>query len=111
MYSSGAGIALGLIVRHFLGLSVEAEAVSIDPVIPPELDGLRVQTTLLGAPVEVHYKIRGAGCGVKAIVVNDEKLPFTTRANPHRRGAALIEKKALARKLSGKANLLSVELG
>jgi hypothetical protein len=44
VYSSGPGIALGLIVRHFLGLSSEADALSIDPVIPPELDGLRVQT-------------------------------------------------------------------
>ena len=59
VYSSGAGIALGLIVRHFLGLSTEAAAVSIDPVIPPELDGLRVQTALLGRPIEVQYRVRG----------------------------------------------------
>ena len=95
VYSSGAGIALGLIVRHFLGLSSEATAVSIDPVIPPELDGLRVQTALLDRPIEVHYRVRGSGCGVTSIAVNGEALPYTTRANPHRRGAALVANSAL----------------
>src|SRR5262249_31366628 len=37
VYSSGAGIALGLIVRRFLGLSCEATDLSIDPVIPSAL--------------------------------------------------------------------------
>jgi CRISPR-associated protein Csx3 len=111
VYSSGAGIALGLIVRHFLGLNVEAQAVSIDPVMPPELDGLRVQTTLLGAPVEVQYRVQGSGCGVTSIAVNGQTLPFNTRANRHRRGAAVIDKKALARSLSNEANAMTITVG
>ncbi len=111
VYSSGAGIALGLIVRHFLGLSSEATAVSIDPVIPPELDGLRVQTALLDRPIEVHYRVRGSGCGVTAIAVNGEALPYTTRANPHRRGAALVANSALLPRLSANGNVLAIDLG
>jgi cellobiose phosphorylase len=111
VYSSGAGIALGLIVRHFLGLTSEAAAVSIDPVIPPELDGLRVQTALLGRPIEVRYSVRGSGCGVASIVVNGEAMPFITRANPHRRGAAVVANSALMRRLSAKGNVLTVEVG
>ena len=111
VYSSGAGIALGLIVRHFLGLSSEAAAVSIDPVIPPELDGLRVQTALLGRPIEVHYRVRGSGCGVTSIVVNGEAMPYNTRANPHRRGAALVANSALMRRLSAKGNVLAIDVG
>src|SRR5262249_44386181 len=38
VYSSGAGIALGLIMRRLFGLSVEADVLSIDPVIPAALD-------------------------------------------------------------------------
>ncbi len=41
VYSSGAGIAVGLIIRRLFGLSVEAEALRIDPVIPTALDGWR----------------------------------------------------------------------
>jgi cellobiose phosphorylase len=85
VYSSGAGIAFGLIVRRFLGLSVEATALSIDPVIPSALDGLKVATSLLGHSVEIHYRIGKAGCGVDAIVLNDESLALTFRPNPHRR--------------------------
>jgi cellobiose phosphorylase len=111
VYSSGPGIALGLIVRHLLGLSSEAGAVSIDPVMPPDLDGLRVQTALLGRSIEVEYRVRGSGCGVTSIVVNGEALPYTLRANPHRRGAALVANGALMRKLAAKDNVLTVEVG
>ena len=111
VYSSGAGIALGLIMRHFLGLSSEADAVSIDPVIPPELDGLRVQTELLGRAVEVRYRARGTGCGVTSVDLNGEAVRFSTRANPHRRGAAVVGSSALLHKMSAEGNVMSIELG
>jgi len=110
VYSSGAGIALGLIVRHLLGLSSEAAAVRIDPVLPPELDGLRMQTHLLGHPIEVRYRARGRGHGVTSIVLNGEPVPYTTRANPHRRGAAVVAHGALMRRLSAEGNVLAIEL-
>jgi CRISPR-associated protein Csx3 len=110
VYSSGSGIALALIMRHFLGLSNEAGAVSIDPVMPPELDGLRVQTALLGRPIEARYRARRRGCGVTSIVLNGEPVPFTARANPHRRGAAVVAHEALRRKLSAEGNVLAIEL-
>jgi len=110
VYSSGPGIALGLIVRHFLGLSSEAADVIIDPVIPAELDGLRVQTALLGRPVELCYRVRARGCGVASIAVNGQALAYTTRANPHRRGAAVVANGALARGLSERSNTLAIEL-
>ncbi len=111
VYSSGPGIALGLIVRHFLGLSTEAAGVSFDPVMPPELDGLRVQTSLLGRPIEVRYRVRGSGCGVTSIVANGEAMPYTTRANPHRRGAAVVANSALMPRLSATSSSLVIELG
>jgi cellobiose phosphorylase len=111
VYSSGAGIALALVMRHFLGLSSEADAVSIDPVIPPELDGLRVQTELLGRAVEVRYRARGNGCGVTSVELNGEAVRFTNRANPHRRGAAVVANSALLHKMSAEGNVLSIDLG
>ena len=111
VYSSGPGIALGLIVRHFLGLSSEAVAVSVDPVMPPELDGLRVRTTLLGRSIEVTYRVRGRGCGVTSIALNGEAVPYLRRANPHRPGAALVANSVLMSKLAAKDNVLVVELG
>ncbi len=111
VYSSGAGIALGLIVRRFLGLTCEANTLCVDPVIPPALDGLRVQVTLMDRPFEVLYRVGPAGCGVDAIALNGQRLPFTTEANPHRRGAALVERSVMLQRLVCGPNRLQVEIG
>lgn len=111
VYSSGAGIALGLILRRFLGVSVEWDRLSLDPVIPPELDGMRVDTQLFGRPLQLHYAIRGAGAGVRGLSLNGQPLAFSSAANPHRRGAALVERSLLADRLLEQGNVLQIELG
>jgi cellobiose phosphorylase len=110
IYSSGAGIALGLIVRHFLGLRAEHDVLYIDPVIARPLDGLRVQTSVFGRAIEIRYRIRSAGCGVMAIALNDRPLSFRPAPNPHRRGAAIVPKTALIGSLTGRSDVLTVDL-
>ena len=111
VYSSGAGIALGLTLRRFLGLSCEARELRVDPVMPPALDGLRVSTTLRGRPMEVRYTVGSAGCGVTQVSLNDQPLSLTHEANPHRRGAALVSLAAILQHLRDQQNVLSVSLG
>jgi cellobiose phosphorylase len=111
VYSSGAGIALGLIVRRFLGLSPEASALGVDPVIPPALDGLRVTTTLLGRPIEVNYSVAARGCGVSAIKLNGRKLAFERAGNPYREGAARVPIKTVTDALQVKRNRIEITVG
>jgi cellobiose phosphorylase len=111
VYSSGAGIALGLIFRYLLGLSREAARLRVDPVIPPSLDGLRVTTNLQGHTVELRYDIKGRGCGVNAVLVNGANLPFERAANPHRPGAALISMSAVLERLTAGHNLIQIAIG
>lgn len=111
VYSSGAGIALGLIVRRFLGLTCDADTLCIDPVMPPALDGLRARVNFMERPFEVLYRIGPAGCGVDAIVVNGQRVSFTTDANPHRRGAAIVARSAVLERLVPGSNQLEVEIG
>jgi cellobiose phosphorylase len=111
VYSSGAGIALSLIVRRFLGLNYEANTLRLDPVIPQALDGLRVETTLRGQPLEVRYRIGSAGCGVVEVSLNDKPLSFTLESNPHRRGAALIALPAVLEQLRAQQNVLAIRIG
>jgi cellobiose phosphorylase len=111
VYSSGAGIALSLIVRRFLGLNPEAAVVRLDPVIPAALDGLKVQTTLLGKPIEVVYRIHAQGCGVNQVNLNGTNLTFDTAANPYRRGAALIPRTKVLGHLQDGGNVLTLDLG
>ena len=111
VYSSGAGIALSLIVRRFLGLNYEANSLRLDPVIPQALDGLRVETTFRGQPLEVRYRIGSAGCGVVEVSLNDKPLSFTLEANPHRRGAALVALPAVLELLQAQQNVLAIRIG
>jgi len=90
VYSSGAGILFGLVVRHLFGLRLEAEALLIDPVLPAALDGMRVGATLLGHDLEIVYRVRGTGCGVRSLQLDGRPLAFDVEPNPYRRGAARV---------------------
>jgi cellobiose phosphorylase len=111
VYSSGAGIALGLIIRRFLGLSCEAQVLRVDPVIPSALDGLRVATTLRGRAIEIHYRVAGSGCGVNEIALNGNSLSFSREPNPHRRGAACVSMAAVLAQLTVGGNMLRIDIG
>jgi 1,2-beta-oligoglucan phosphorylase len=111
VYSSGAGIAVGLVMRRLLGLNYEAEALLIDPVMPPELDGLQVETQLLDRPFKLHYRIGSAGCGVNAVTLNDHSLPFASSSNRYRRGGALISWAQIRERLDSQHNVLRIEIG
>jgi cellobiose phosphorylase len=90
VYSSGAGIMLSLVVRHLLGLRLEADALLVDPVLPVALDGMRISAALLGREVEIVYRVRGSGFGVSALQLDGVSLSFSEEANPYRRGAARV---------------------
>jgi cellobiose phosphorylase len=112
VYSSGAGILYGLVVGHLFGLRLEADALLVDPVLPPALDGLRVQVTLLGQPLEIVYRVRGSGHGVETLQLDGRALAFETDANPYRRGAARVALGALAAVRPGEsARQLVVDVG
>jgi len=91
-------------------LSCEATVLRVDPVIPSALDGLRVEMTLRGRPVQVSYQVGKSGCGVTQVSLNGQTLPFTTEANPHRRGAALVELQAVLKHLQPQQNALAVHV-
>ena len=111
VYSSGAGIALGLIVRRFLGLDVESRHLNLDPVMPAELDGLRVHTRLLQRQIEITYAIGGGGSGVTEVVLNGRALPFVRAANPHRAGAARVDRTDFESALADDENRLLLRIG
>jgi cellobiose phosphorylase len=111
VYSSGAGIGLGLIVRRFLGLSIEARDVTFDPVIPAGLNGLQVRLSLFGKPVTLSYEIGGAGHGVSAVTVNGQAVAISHDANPYRTGAARVERALLVGKLDRADNTIQIKVG
>ncbi|HKW82155.1 MAG TPA: hypothetical protein VJN68_00265 [Burkholderiaceae bacterium] len=112
VYSSGAGILFGLVVRHLFGLRLEADALLIDPVLPASLDAMRVSVTLLGHDLEIVYRVRGAGCGVNSLQLDGRPLAFDQEPNPYRRGAARLPLQDLSAALtSARRRRLEVDVG
>jgi CRISPR-associated protein Csx3 len=111
VYSSGAGIALSLILRRFLGIEPRDQSLRLDPVIPQALDGLTASLTLWGKACRVRYRIGPAGCGVKAVRASGRALRFEREANAHRPGGVLIARDQVSSS-SGSAEIaLEIELG
>ena len=107
IYSSGPGIALGLVISHLLGLRLTHDALVVDPVMPPLLDGLQVQVQLADLRFELVYRVGPRGHGVDR--VRDEaghELAATRRPHAYRMGAL-----ALARPAPGSVCRWTVELG
>ncbi|MGD9072630.1 MAG: hypothetical protein PVI69_12760, partial [Desulfobacterales bacterium] len=111
VYSSGPGIWTRLMLQSFLGLHWERSALTIDPVIPKGLNGLRVEMKLDGIPFDVTYHIEGTGCGTKVVRLNGGELSFKRDENPYRIGAARVPMAAARERLTTGANRLVVDLG
>ena len=107
IYSSGPGIALGLVIGSLLGLRLEHDALVVDPVMPAALDGLRVQLQLADLHFELTYRVGPQGHGVAQVLdETGQPLPATRRAHAYRTGAL-----ALARPAAGGVHRWTVELG
>jgi CRISPR-associated protein Csx3 len=90
VYSSGPGIAMSLIVTGLLGVRREGGALVVDPVIAPELSGLRAEVPVMGRRVNVEYHVDRHGYSPQALVLNGRRLAFDRVENPYRPGGAAI---------------------
>lgn len=107
IYSSGPGIALGLVIASLLGLRLESDALVVDPVMPPLLDGLTVQLQLADLRFELTYRVGPRGHGVQRVLdEHGQELAGQRRAHPYRLGAL-----ALSRPPAGQPLRWTVELG
>ncbi|MFO1101855.1 MAG: cellobiose phosphorylase [Methylocystis sp.] len=110
VYSSGPGVAVHLILCRLLGLTQEKSALVVDPVIPPSLDGLRIEVDLFDRPFEISYRIERIGCGLIGVNLNGADLPFARRANPYRLGAAEISIETALSRITEGVNRLSLRI-
>ncbi|HEY9067678.1 MAG TPA: hypothetical protein VIO33_22030, partial [Burkholderiaceae bacterium] len=97
VYSSGAGILYGLVVRHLFGLRLEAQTLVIDPVMPAALDGTCLRTTLLQRELQITYRVASPGCGVVGLELDGRPLGFEEERQPYRRGGARVPLAVLRR--------------
>jgi 1,2-beta-oligoglucan phosphorylase len=79
-----------LIMHCFLGLRLEKDALVIDPVVPPDLNGLSAEAELAGRKFRVTYHVDRKGCGPTRIQSKGQDIPFTREANPYRTGGVKV---------------------
>jgi len=107
IYSSGPGIAIGLVIGSLLGLRLEHDALVVDPVMPPLLDGLTVQLQLADLHFELSYRVGERGHGVERVLDDSgAELPAERRPHAYRMGAL-----ALARPAPGSTSRWTLALG
>lgn len=109
LYSSGPGLYLHAIRAALLGVRESFGDVVFDPVLPRSLDGLVARLQLHGRPVEIRYRVRGAGHGPSGIMVNSAPVPLETREeNPYRPGGWRVPVARLA--LSEATTVIEIDL-
>ncbi|MEI8082823.1 MAG: hypothetical protein WCI74_13370, partial [Actinomycetes bacterium] len=110
-YSSGPGIWVGLIVEKLLGICTLSDAVSIDPVLPSGLDGLRATVPMAGRVVAVEYRVGAVGSGVRRVLLNGVELPTKPLSNPYRAPGARVSLSEFRRLLKPRADRSNNPLG
>ncbi|PWD49810.1 hypothetical protein C8046_02970 [Serinibacter arcticus] len=101
IYSSGPGIALRIVVESVLGVVRRADALVLDPVLVPGLDGLRVTVPLWGRRVAIVYRVGSRGYGPRTASVDGVALATTREHNPYREGGLRIARAELLERLDG----------
>ena len=109
VYSSGPGIYINQLVSNVLGLRTWFEDVVIDPVLPPDADGLTFDREHDGRTVRYRYHVAGDGFGPREIRVNGRALvDGRTTANPYRRGGFLVGRAAFDAALDRDRNVVEI---
>lgn len=101
VYSSGPGIALRIIVECLLGVVRRADALVLDPVLVPGLDGLQVTVGLWGRTVRLRYRVGERGHGPERAGIDGVALASTPEPNPYRAGGLRIPREVLEPLLAG----------
>ncbi len=97
--------------RHLVGIAIENERITVDPVLPPALDGLRVATELVGRRIELVYRVGAAGHGTRSVSVNGRPLAIDRLTNPYRIGAAAVDRREFDDACVNGVNLVEITVG
>lgn len=110
VYSSGPGIYIGIIITRLLGIRVEADRITIDPVLPHSMDGLSVSLELMGYRIRFNYLVQQDSFSPKRISINGIDIAFNLEDNLYRSGGAVMPWRDFKGPLNQGENLVAVEL-
>jgi len=93
IYSSGPGLFLRLVVENLLGVRQRGDAVELDPVLAPALDGLHARVPVAGRLLDLTF--HGWGAGVARVLVAGSQVSTEPLANPYRAGGVRVSLEVL----------------
>ncbi|GAB2608973.1 GH36-type glycosyl hydrolase domain-containing protein [Pseudactinotalea suaedae] len=99
VYSSGPGIALRIVVECLLGLTRRGDALVVDPVLVPELDGLQVTLPIWGVRARLRFHVGERGHGPSAVHVDGAAVPARREPHAYRDGGLRISRTELQPRL------------
>ena len=110
VYSSGAGIAAGLILRALFGLRASPLALFVDPMLPSSLPEVSVTLDLCDHAVAVRIQRGTKGFGPRSVSLNGEPLSLKTLENPYRIPGVRIDAQDFQQLLTPSLNQLEIVL-
>ncbi|KWX77444.1 GH36-type glycosyl hydrolase domain-containing protein [Paenibacillus jilunlii] len=90
IYSSGPGIYMNQLIANVLGIREDSGDLIIDPVLPDELDGTRLDFDYAGAPTAFVYHCSQGG--LRSVKVNGQEVQAERLNNPYRLGGLRIKR-------------------
>ncbi|PLS04249.1 GH36-type glycosyl hydrolase domain-containing protein [Neobacillus cucumis] len=106
IYSSGPGIYMNQLISNGLGIRSEGNDLIIDPVLPPDLNGLEFRFNVKNQPVKFVYHVEGMA--VKRVVVNGQEASVETVANRYRQTGVRITGEELENLLAETENTIEI---
>lgn len=108
IYSSGPGIYMNQLISNCLGIRQESEDLVIDPVLPGNLDGLKLEFTFMNRSVTFIYHLGNQDS--KRIVINGKESAYEQLTNRYRHGGIKINRQELEKRLYEKSNTIEIYL-
>jgi 1,2-beta-oligoglucan phosphorylase len=108
IYSSGPGIYMNQLISNCLGIRQESEDLVIDPVLPGNLDGLKLEFTFMNRSVTFIYHLGNQDS--KRIVINGKESAYEQLNNRYRQGGIKINRQELEKRLYEKSNTIEIYL-
>ncbi len=97
LYSSGPGIYIRQVIQNILGIRLTQDTLLLDPVLPPEADGLQSCYDCFGRTITFRFHTGSENApGQRVRIVDDgRELTAQTTHNPYRPGGAVLSRNAL----------------
>ncbi|MCA1061425.1 cellobiose phosphorylase [Rossellomorea aquimaris] len=106
IYSSGPGIYMNQLISNCLGIRQEGENLIIDPVLPDNLDGLKMDFQMMNRPVTFVYHLGQPDS--KRVVVNGQEVQGEPLTNRYRQGGVKVKQQEMEKMLHEESNTIEI---